>query len=102
MSVSLDLFSRKVVGLGMGDSLESGLVLKMLDQAFTHRNPGSDLIHHSDRGSQYTSSDFKVLMEDHQVLLSMSGTGHCYDNAVAESFFHTLKTELTYYNLLDT
>jgi putative transposase len=52
-------------------------------------------MHHSDRGCQYTNSDFKGLMEKHQVLLSMSRTGHCYDHAVAESFFHTLKTEHT-------
>lgn len=95
VSISLDLFSRRVVGLGMGNSLETSLVLKTLDQAFVHRNPESGLMHHSDRGCQYTSSDFKVLMEKHQVRLSMSGTGHCYDNAVAESFFHTLKTEHT-------
>lgn len=95
VSVSLDLFSRRVVGLGMGDSLETALVLKTLDQAFVHRKPGSYLMHHSDKGSQYTSKSFKMLMEKHQVLLSMSGTGHCYDNAVVESFFHTLKTEHT-------
>lgn len=95
VSISLDLFSRKVVGLGMGDSLETALVVKTLDQAFLHRKPECGLMHHSDRGCQYTSNDFKALMEKHQVLLSMSGRGHCYDNAVAESFFHTLKTEHT-------
>ncbi len=95
VSISLDLFSRKIVGLGMGDSLETSLVLKTLDQAFIHRKPGLGLLHHSDRGCQYTSSAFKTLMEKHQILLSMSGTGYCYDNAVAESFFHTLKTEHT-------
>ncbi len=95
VSISLDLFSRKVVGLHMGASLETSLILKTLSQALTHRKPGPGLLHHSDRGCQYTSNDFKVFMEKHQVRLSMSATGYCYDNAVAESFFHTLKTEHT-------
>jgi putative transposase len=95
VSISLDLFSRKIIGLGMGNSLETSLVLKTLGQAFIHRTPVAGLMHHSDRGCQYTSGIFKTLMEKHQILLSMSGTGYCYDNAVAESFFHTLKTEHT-------
>src|SRR5205823_3909905 len=91
VSVSLDLFSRKVVGLGLGNSLQTGLVLKTLNQALIHRKPEAGLMHHSDRGCQYTSSDFKIFMEKHKVLLSMSGIGYYYDNAVTESFFHTLK-----------
>lgn len=93
VSVSLDLFSRKVVGLSMGSSLETPLVVKTLDQAFTHRKPSKGLMHHSDRGCQYTSKYFKDFMKEHDVKLSMSHGGCCYDNAVAESFFHTLKTE---------
>jgi len=93
VSVSLDLFSRKVVGLSMGASLETPLVVKTLDQAFTHRKPNKGLMHHSDRGCQYTSKHFKGFMEEYDVKLSMSHKGCCYDNAVAESFFHTLKTE---------
>ncbi|MBM3207916.1 MAG: IS3 family transposase [Chlamydiae bacterium] len=93
VSVSLDLFSRKVVGLSMAASLETPLVLNTLDQAFTHRKPGKELMHHSDRGCQYTSKYFKGFMEEYNVKLSMSNKGCCYDNAVAESFFHTLKTE---------
>ncbi len=92
VSVSLDLFSRKVVGLSMGASLETPLVVKTLDQAFTHRKRGKELMHHSDRGCQYTSKCFKGFMEEHDVKLSMSHKGCCYDNAVAESFFYTLKT----------
>lgn len=95
VSVSLDLFSRKVVGLGMSDSLHTSLVLKTLSQAFLRRNPGEGLMHHSDKGCQYTSKDFKEFMGKHHSILSMSAAGHCYDNAVAESFFHTLKTEHT-------
>ena len=93
VSVSFDLFSRKGVGLSMGASLETPLVVKTLDQAFTHRKPNKGLMHHSDRGCQYTSKHFKGFMEEYDVKLSMSHKGCCYDNAVAESFFHTLKTE---------
>jgi transposase InsO family protein len=95
VSVSLDLFSRKVVGLSMGETLETKLVLKTLNQAFLHRSPKEGLLHHSDRGSQYTSKYFRDFIGDHKGKLSMSGKGCCYDNAVAESFFHTLKTEHT-------
>jgi len=95
VSVSLDLFSRKVIELSMGASLETSLVLKTLHQALIHRNPEEGLMHHSDRGCQYTSKDFRTLMNEHQVGLSMSSRGCCYDNVVAESFFHTLKTEHT-------
>ena len=93
VSVSLDLFSRKVIGLGMDTSLHTPIVINTLEQAFKHRGEPEGLIHHSDKGCQYTSDDFKHLMHEKKVKLSMSGTGHCYDNAVAESFFHLLKTE---------
>lgn len=89
----LDLFSRKVVGLSMGEKLETKLVTGALNQALHHRSPEEGLIHHSDRGSQYTSAEFKEFTKRHGICLSMSAKGHCYDNAVAESFFHTLKTE---------
>ena len=99
MSISLDLFSRRVVGLGMGNSIKTSLVLKTLNQAFLHKDTGSELMHHSGRGCQYTNSDFKGLMEKHQVLLSMGCTRQWYDNLVAESFFHAIKTEHTnFYN----
>jgi transposase InsO family protein len=93
--VSLDLFSRKVIGLSMGDSCKTLLVVKTFTQGWIHRKPEEGLMHHSDRGCQYTSHEFKILMDRYQVVTSMSGTGHCYDNAVMESFFHTLKTEHT-------
>jgi len=94
----LDLFSRRVIGLSMGYSLETSLVINGLNQAFCRRIIGKGLIHHSDRGCQYTSKEFKELAQRHGMTLSMSGKGHCYDNAVAESFFHTLKTEYVYLN----
>lgn len=95
VAVVMDLFSRKIVGLSMGDKLQTELVTKALKQAILRRNIKGGLMHHSDKGCQYTSKEFKELTDRHGVKLSMSGTGNCYDNAVAESFFHTLKTEHT-------
>ena len=94
VAIVLDLFSRKVVGLSMGRTLKTKLVTKALKQALYRRAiMDGGLMHHSDRGSQYTSKEFRELTFNHGVKLSMSDRGHCYDNAVAESFFHTLKTE---------
>jgi len=95
VAIVMDLFSRKIVGLYMGDRLQTELVSKALEQAIVHRGIKDELMHHSDRGSQYTSKEFKELTAKYGIRLSMSGKGHCYDNAVAESFFHTLKTEHT-------
>lgn len=95
VAVTLDLFSRRVVGLNMGESLETSLVTTALKQALCHRDVMAGLMHHSDRGCQYTSREFKELTQRHGIHLSMSAKGRCYDNAVAESFFHTLKTEHT-------
>lgn len=93
LAVILDLFSRKVVGLCMENRMQTSLVIKALKQALNHRDSKEGLIHHSDRGSQYTSEDFKNIIQAYEIKLSMSSKGHCYDNAVVESFFHTLKTE---------
>jgi len=98
----LDLFSRSIVGLAMKARMTADLVTCALQQALIHRKPESGLIHHSDRGSQYTSEAFKALAGRHDITLSMSSTGNCYDNAVMESFFHTLKTEHTYFEHYDT
>ena len=95
VAIVMDLFSRKIVGLSMGDKLQTELVTKALNQAIIHRDVNKSLMHHSDKGCQYTSKEFKELTDKHGIKLSMSGTGNCYDNAVAESFFHTLKTEHT-------
>ena len=95
VAVVLDLFSRKVVGLSMGDRLHTDLIMKALKQALWHRRIRDGLMHHSDRGCQYTSKDFQEMTGRHGIKLSMSAKGRCYDNAVAESFFHTLKTEHT-------
>jgi putative transposase len=96
LSAILDLFSRKVVGLSMGDRIDTCLIERSLKQAICHRTPPHGLIHHSDRGCQYTSEAFDSIAKENGILLSMSSTGNCYDNAVAESFFHTLKTEHVY------
>lgn len=95
VAIVMDLFSRKIVGLSMGDRLQTELISRALKQAILHREIGDGLMHHSDRGCQYTSKEFKELTESYGIKLSMSGKGYCYDNAVAESFFHTLKTEHT-------
>ena len=97
VAVVLDLFSRRIVGLSMSDRMTADLVLKALEQAVLHRQPDKGLVHHSDRGSQYTSKDFQSLLLLYGMVASMSGTGNCYDNAAMESFFHTLKTEHIYF-----
>jgi transposase InsO family protein len=89
----MDIYSRKIVGLSMSKRIDTTLVSRALQQAVIHRNPPKGLIHHSDKGSQYTSTAFKEQTSSYGITLSMSGKGCCYDNAVAESFFHTLKTE---------
>lgn len=93
LAIVLDLFSRKIVGLAMDKYLHTELILQATQQALTHRQPAQGLLHHSDKGCQYTSKRFQDLLEENGIVCSMSGTGNCYDNACAESFFHTLKTE---------
>lgn len=94
----IDLYSRKVVGWAMDKRMKKELVIRALDQAYYRRRPGKGLIFHSDRGSQYASHEFRRRLRTYQMVQSMSGKGNCYDNAVAESFFKTLKTELVYWN----
>ena len=89
----MDLFSRRIVGLVMNKRMTSDLVINALKQAITHRRPEQGLMHHSDKGCQYTSTNFQALLKQNNIIASMSGTGNCYDNAAMESFFHTLKTE---------
>lgn len=82
--------------------MTADLVIAALHQAVTHRKPSVGLIHPSDQGSQYTSEAFKRINEQQGIALSMSGVGNCYDNAAAESFFHTLKTEHVYFERYET
>jgi putative transposase len=90
----LDCFSRRIVGWAMCDQMPTDLVADALKMALLHRTPDAELIHHSDRGSQYASDEFQQLLIEHGITVSMSGAGNCYDNAMMESFWATLKTEL--------
>jgi putative transposase len=96
LAVVLDLFSRRVVGWSLSQRLERGLVLDALGMALERRQPAGGMVHHSDRGSQYASQEYQQLLAAHGILSSMSRRGNCWDNAVAESFFATLKIELAY------
>jgi putative transposase len=96
-AIILDLFSRKIVGLAIESRMTGELVLA-LKQALIHRKPAAGLVHHSDRGSQYTSKALKVLADEYGVQISMGRVANAYDNAIVESFFHTLKTELIYFS----
>lgn len=102
LSVVLDLYSRKVVGWSMSNRITGQLVIDSLENAITDRKPEAGLIFHSDRGSQYSSAEFRKSLKRNRIIQSMSGKGNCYDNAVAESFFHTLKTELIYWEKYKT
>ena len=94
LAVVIDLFSRRVVGWSMQSHMRTDLVLDALAMAVGQRLPGPGLLQHSDRGSQYTSDDYQRALRDHGIQCSMSGKGNCWDNAVVESFFGTLKREL--------
>lgn len=96
LAIVLDLYSRKVVGWATSHAVTQTLALEALAMALAVRKPKPGLIHHSDRGGQYLSAAYQHLLDEHGALCSMSRPGNCLDNAVAESFFHTLKTELVY------
>lgn len=94
LAVTLDLFHRKVIGWAMDRWITRWLVMRALNMAIKNSGRKEGLIHHSDRGVQYACQDFQALLEVHGIECSMSRKGDCWDNAVAESFFHTLKVEL--------
>lgn len=102
LAVVMDVYSRKIVGWSIDSSLSTEFVIRALMMAILNRNPYSGIIFHSDRGSQYTSSSFRRILKDYGIIQSMSSTGNCYDNAITESFFHTLKTELIYWEKYQT
>jgi putative transposase len=97
LAVVEDLYSRKVVGWSMAQSLESRLVVDALELAVKRRLPDEGLVAHSDRGSQYASDHYQRLLGNHGITCSMSGVAQCWDNAPAESFFASLKKELTHH-----
>jgi putative transposase len=94
LSAIIDLCSRKIVGWSTADHLKAELATDALHQAIRRRQPAPGLLHHSDRGVQYACGDYRNLLDDHGLARSMSRSGNCYDNAVMESFFKTLKAEL--------
>jgi len=96
LCVILDLFNRKVVGWSISHRMKTSLLLKAFNQAVKKENPEAGLIFHSDRGSQYASKAFRKSLLNHKFNSSMSRKGNCYDNACAESFFKTIKTERIY------
>lgn len=95
LAVIIDLYSRKVVGWAMSSRLKASLVTESLLMAYWRRKPAKGLVHHSDRGSQYAGCDYQKLLDGYGMICSMSRKGNCWDNAVVESFFHSLKTEWT-------
>lgn len=98
----LDLFSRKVVGWEMSNHIDSDMVEKALRMALYRRQPDFGLLHHSDRGSQYASHQIREILDANRIQVSMSRKGDCYDNAVMESFFGTLKNEWVHYQKYKT
>ena len=96
LATVIDLYSRKVVGWSMADNMKVSLVNDALKMAIKHRNPPKGLLWHTDRGSQYASYSHKELLNQNGIIQSMSRKGNCWDNAVAESFFKTLKSNLVY------
>ena len=96
LAVVIDLFSRRVVGWSMDDNMKAPLVNNALLMALWSRKPKKGLLWHTDRGSQYASDSHREIITEHHIIQSMSRKGNCWDNAVPESFFHTLKTKLVH------
>ena len=96
LATVMDLFSRKIVGWSLGERMTKELVLEAFDKACERQTPLPGLIHHSDRGSQYASAEYRDRLEKHQMIGSMSRKGNCYDNACIEAFHSVIKKELVY------
>lgn len=101
LTTIIDLFSRMVVGWSLSSSLSHEMVITALKRAIKRRKPREKAIFHSDRGVQYACTEFRKELKKHGFIQSMSGKGDCWDNAVAESFFSVLKTELVYHEKYD-
>jgi putative transposase len=97
LAVVIDLYSRQIIGWSMSSRMKAELVNNALLMAIWKRKPTAGLIWHTDRGRQYASDSHRRIINDHRLIQSMSRKGNCWDNAVSESFFHTLKTELTHH-----
>jgi len=96
LAIVLDLYSRRIIGWETSDRLKKDLAITALKRAIATRQPPRDLIHHSDRGSQYCSHGYRKLLAANGMLSSMSGKGNCYDNAMVETVFKTIKSELVW------
>ena len=97
LAVLVDLYSRRVIGWSMSNRINQYLTIDALNMAIRQRNPEPGLIHHSDQGMQYRGTKYQTILKTHNMIVSMSRKGNCYDNAVAESFFSNLKNELVYH-----
>ena len=102
LATVIDLYSRKIVGWSMDKNMTSTLVNDALFMALKTRSPEKGLVWHTDRGSQYASDSHREVLKEYGIIQSMRRRGNCYDNAVAESFFHSLKTELTHHMKFET
>ena len=94
LAVIIDLYSRRVIGWAVSNRLKKDLAIRALQMAINLRRPPKGCIHHTDRGSQYCAHEYQKILRQHGFLVSMSGKGNCWDNAVTETFFKTLKAEL--------
>jgi putative transposase len=102
LAVLIDLYSRKVLGWAMSERIDQQLVIDALNMALLQSRPQPGLIHHSDQGRQYSSAAYVEILKKHGMIQSMSRRGNCYDNAVAESFFSSLKNELVHHSSFKT
>jgi len=102
LAVIVDLYSRQVVGWSLDKTMTKELVCSALRQAYFRRKPGTGLLFHSDRGSQYCAKEFRRQLKQYRMLQSQSRKANCWDNACVESFFHTLKTEMIYHEDFQT
>ena len=100
LAIIIDLFARRLIGWAVSDRLHKELALSALRRAIAVRRPAAGLIHHADRGSQYCSLDYQAELRKNGILISMSGKGNCFHNAMAETFFKTLKVELVWRTVL--
>lgn len=102
LAIVMDLFSRRIIGWSMSAHVDKNLTMQAVDMAIADRNPDCRLIHHSDQGAEYTNNEYQGTLKSRSIVSSMSRSGNCYDNAVAESFFKTIKTELTKNRIFET
>lgn len=102
LAIVLDVFSREIVGWSMDKRMTKDLVISAIKNAIIRKNPPEGIIFHSDRGSQYASNDVRQVLKTNGFKQSMSGSGNCYDNAITETFFHSLKTEHVHFEFYES